>query len=191
MEKLISKIEKMTNLQVAFMAILLTGLFYFASFDDGHGFDAELNLIRDQILEKQKAADLTRKSIENGKKFEEQVTMISKTYGSALEFLPTELDAEDVRKQIIQQARSAGASLVQVNAKPEKLKKEKYEELVYTFQARGGFIQLASFLANISKIHKLINVKKMEMTLDNVETENDPILQLTGKMSAFRYLGAE
>ena len=191
MEKLISKIEKMTTLQTAFLAILLTGVFYFTSFDDGSSFDNEMTLLRGQVAEKQKAADLTRKSIENGKKFEEQVTLVSKTYGSALEFLPTELDVEDVRKQIIQQARTAGTSLVQVNAKPERLQKEKYEELVYDFQARGGFVQLTVFLSNISKIHKLINVKKMEMTIDNEESENGPTLQLTGKLSAFRYLGAE
>lgn len=190
MDKIIAKIEKVTYLQAFFIAVMMAGFYYFTSFDSGEALDIELAAIQGQTTEKQTLIAQTNRSIEEKKKFEKQVAEVAQTHGKALEFLPVELDVQELRAQLIQQARLAGTDIVRVNPQSIKNQRDKYEENFFDVELLGGYSGLATFLANVSKIPRLINVKSVKIKTARKD-EDGPVLQFSAVLVVYRYLGEE
>lgn len=186
MEKWAKKIEEMTMVQAVIIAALLAGVYYFTSFDSGEGLLNEARGIEKQINQKKALIKETKKRIEEGKKFQVETVKMQKVYKEALEFLPSELSFQDVRRQIVQQAGISSVQVVKVNELPGRTKQNNYEEILFDIEFIGTYKELTSLLANLTKIKKMILSKNIKLTyLRKDEEEN--LLKLEGQMATYRF----
>ena len=186
MNKLLEDLQKLPMSKAFLVGALLAAFYYFVMFDNGKGLDAQVAKTRAQINTKQSQINQTKKKIADGKKFEEEVNKMSMQFQEALEFLPTKLDVGDILKKISTQARSAGVNVIKVEPQEQRNQLEFYEEIYIDIELEGRYDQLTLFLANISKIQRILNVKSFDMKTDS-DTGGE-ILSFKGQLVAYRYL---
>jgi type IV pilus assembly protein PilO len=155
-----------------------------------YGSKAELLAPQITALKAKVAADTiklreTQERAQNKGKFQEEMERISQTFRMALDYLPKELEIQDMLKKIYSEARTAGVELS--NFKPkEVVAKDFYEELPMEIQLKGTYPQMVNFLGNVSKIPRIINIRNVEITKP-VFVDGYPVMRMTGVLVGYRY----
>jgi len=114
---------------------------------------------------------------------------VSQTFRLALDYLPKELDIEDLLKKIYSEARAAGVQLTDFKPK-DSVSKDFYDELPMEIQLKGSYAQLVTFLGNISKIPRIINIRDVHIN-DPAFVDGYPTLKLNGVLVGYRYKEAK
>jgi type IV pilus assembly protein PilO len=110
---------------------------------------------------------------------------MSQTFRLALDYLPKELDIQDLLRKIYSESRAAGVQLT--NFKPkDPVSKDFYDELLMEIELRGNYPQLVLFLSYVSKLPRIINIKNVEL-IDPVYIDGVPMLKMRGTLVAYRY----
>ncbi len=148
-------------------------------------FDPEIARIQQELADAEKKLAETEERFSNKGKFQEEMERVSQTFRLALDYLPKELDTQDLLKKISLEARSAGVELGKFTPK-ETVAKDFYEELPMDIQVKGSYTQLVTFLLNVSKVHRIINIRNVELG-EPVLTDGVPLMQLSGTLVGYRY----
>ncbi|MDZ4662501.1 MAG: type 4a pilus biogenesis protein PilO [Pseudomonadota bacterium] len=182
--------EKLTFGLVIFFGISLAALYYIFLYNDGSVLDS---LIVNKNIEyglKEKVSEGLKRDIEEGLLLKEKVAVIGSQFKEAFEFLPAEFQADKLISDISKQAQVAGATVVKMSPQKETKKESIYESMGIDFELKGSFSSLTLFIANISKIKRILEVEELKF----INTEEDiesPIINLNGRIVGYRYLSQE
>lgn len=165
----------------------LTLVYYFALYDGGESIDTEAANRRIEIGLKEKEKERLTKNIDEGLRIKEKVSVIGDQFKEAFQFLPGEWESDKLISDISKQAQISGATVVKITPETEMKKVDIYETMNIDFELKGSFSSLALFIANISKIRRIIDVQELKF-LNNEPDAEAPVLNVTGKMIAYRYL---
>jgi type IV pilus assembly protein PilO len=121
----------------------------------------------------------------NKAKFQEEVEQVSQLFRLALDYLPKELDVQDLLKKVYSEARSAGVDLLSFKPKETK-QKDFYDELPMDIVVKGNYPQLVTFLTNVSKLPRIINIMKVEIDKPEI-VEGYPFMRMSGTLVGYRY----
>jgi type IV pilus assembly protein PilO len=103
----------------------------------------------------------------------------------ALDFLPKELDTQDLLKKISIEARKAGVQLGKFTPK-EPVSKDFYDEMPIEIGVKGEYGQLLSFLVSVSKLPRIVTVRNVDLGTPTI-ADRAAILTMTGVLVAYRY----
>ena len=187
MDKMIKRLEELSFLQAVLLAVLIAGIYYFTSFDDGAGLAKEAETWQKRAIEARGLLSETSQKLKQGQKFEREVKKLRETYSQLLTYLPVELDTRRIRESIVQQTGLSGAKVVKVNLEEFRNKTAEFEEVFFDVEVEGSYVSLADFLARVTQIDKLLVFKKIEITRKS-ETEKDSPLVLKGRVATYRYI---
>ncbi|MDZ4677830.1 MAG: type 4a pilus biogenesis protein PilO [Oligoflexia bacterium] len=169
---------------------LLVGLGLAASLYYSYGSKAEelaplIVQLRADVEKNRIKLKVTQDRAQDKGKFQEEMERISQTFRLALDYLPKELEIQDMLKKIYSEARTAGVELS--NFKPkEVVVKDFYEELPMEIQLKGTYPQMVNFLGNVSKIPRIINIRNVEIDKP-VIVDGYPVMRMTGVLVGYRY----
>lgn len=167
---------------------LLAGALYMGTADN-IDYDAEIKNLQQDLQTKNNRIKTTKIKLEDRQKFADEVATVNQTFRAALEYLPNKLDMQDLLKSIYSEGRTAGVQLT--NFKPkETIAKDFYEEIPMEIQVTGSFAQITSFLANVSKLPRIINIRNVGLGQPRL-IDNTPLLRLEGTLVAYRYKEAK
>ena len=178
------------------MGVAIAGIYYFLLYEDGSKIDT---MIRNKNIEfglKEKERERLQKDIADGLKLKEKVATIGSQFKEAFEFLPTEFQAEKLISEISKQAQVAGATVVKMSPqkdqkeKPKNSKEVAYETMGIDFELKGSFSSLTLFIANISKIKKILEVDELKF-VNNEQDVESPVISLNGRIVGYRYISQE
>ncbi|MCB0393639.1 MAG: type 4a pilus biogenesis protein PilO [Bdellovibrionales bacterium] len=183
---MIEKINKLSPLMCFLIGLGLAGFTYFNS---GEG----LERLQSSVVNAQNEWDRQQEEVKSAQaiandkaKFEEELNYVSDRLKAALEYLPTDLNAQEILSKLYGEASSAGVKLLSV--KPGVGQKDKfYEEISLDIQMEGSFSQLTLFLSYISKLKRILRVKDYELSVKEV-VDGRPILTMRGVLVAYRYI---
>jgi type IV pilus assembly protein PilO len=165
---------------------LLASFYYFSIFDIGSTIDDE---IKSKAAELEKATvDLadTNRVIADKTQFQLEFQDVSEKFRAAIEYLPESFNIQELLKQISDEARASGVTLVSVKPRtPEK--KEFFEELSMEIELEGPFSLLTTFLAYMSKQNRIVNVKNIDIQFKGL-VDGNPKLTMRGTLQSYRYL---
>lgn len=183
---LVEKIQSQKKSVFLLIGIVLGGLYYYSSMQNLESKDLiienkknELQGVEDSIAEAKKIAG-------DKVKFEEENAKISDQLKAALEFLPTQLNEQEILQKVSAEARSAGVNPTSIQPKKSQ-QKGFYEELQMEIEMEGSYTQLVLFLSFISKLQRIVNLRGLEMKVKEF-AEDVPILKMKGTIVAYRYL---
>lgn len=165
---------------------LLASFYYFSIFDTGASIDTD---IASKNAELEKATgDLadTNRVIADKTQFQLEFQEVSEKFRAAIEYLPESFNIQELLKQISDEARASGVTLVSVKPRsPEK--KEFFEELSMEIELEGPFSLLTTFLAYMSKQNRIVNVKNINIDMKDL-VDGNPRLSMKGTLQSYRYL---
>lgn len=139
-----------------------------------------------QLETNQKKLKETLDSTQNKAKFQEETEKIAQTFRMALDYLPKELDTQDILSKVYREARASGIELINFKPRSSRIQ-EFYEELPMDIQTRGTYSQLLTFLSNVSRIPRIINIKNIDIGNPQFK-EGVPYMQLSGTLAGYRYV---
>lgn len=183
-------LEQLTN--VSMRAILLIGLgvgllYYLIWYNDGSRLEKRIKVAQQDVQEKQKKIKKIKKEIEDGRKFERELNTMIEAYQKALEYIPNEFSVFELTRTISDEARAAGTNILKISPKAERDRKEFYEEMSVDIELEGSFGELTLFLANISKVRRILNTKDLQVS----ERTGSELLRFKGTLVGYRYVEEE
>jgi Tfp pilus assembly protein PilO len=184
-----SIVDKIQGTSVSLFVLLGLGLgagYYYSNQGAIEDVDKQIELQKAEMTKREGEVKEAQRVASDKKKFEEDVNRVSDQLRAALEFLPNSLKEQEVLTRISNEARSAGVNPTAIVPK-KPTSKAFYEELLMDVEMEGTYPQLVMFLAYISKIQRIVNIRGLEL---KVKEANDdaPILKLKGTLVAYRYL---
>lgn len=166
--------------------ILLGAGYYFANQDQLGAQDQQLATVSQELKTRETEIAEASKVAGDKKKFEEEVDRVSQQLRAAVEFLPTRLNQQDILAQISKEARAAGVNPTTVQPKKPN-PKGFYEEFLMDVEMEGSYVQMVSFLAFMSKIQRIVNIRGLELRVKE-QVDDIPILKMKGTFVAYRYV---
>ena len=186
---ILEKINAIPMSRFLIAGLLAAAFYYFTLYDDSSNLDAQIQTVQQELDKETQRLNEAEALIAGGKKFEADVKFISDQFEKALEYLPTDLNMSDLTKKITSEAKASGSQIVTIKPKTERNQFEFYEELLIDLQLRGTFAEITMFLSFISKIPRIIKIKKIAMVRS--EQQDNPAnveVLFSGQLAAYRYI---
>ncbi len=166
--------------------IALAGVFYYF-LGRTNPNDVKIQKLHADIIVSTEKLKQTLEKTADKAKFQDDVERMSQTFRLALDYLPREIETQDLLKKIYAEARNAGVQLTHFRPK-ETVSKDFYDELPMDIELKGNFPGLVLFLSYVSKIPRIITIKDVELG-DAVYIDSSATLKLKGTLMAYRYKG--
>lgn len=186
------QINQMPFTHFILLGALLAAGYFFVMFEGGGVYDRQVKSIESQRTQLEADIEKNLKVVSDLKKFQDEVNQISDQFQAAVEYLPSKSKVEDVLDQLYTLARTSGVRLSKV--KPSGTdKKQFYEILKVDVQVSGSFGNLTSFLVEVSRLPRIININGISLapsTKKNLSGEGR-LLDLSGVLVTYRYLEGE
>lgn len=180
-------LEKLPWTHFALAGFALAAVYYFLYFDGGAKIEIQIAQ-QEPILEaKLVTLNETEEKLREGKKFEQEAALISQQLREAFEYLPKDLSMAEVVRIIFQQARLASVEVGTIRPSETPLKKDFYEELLIKLELTGDFGQIMNFLANLTKLRRIINVASVDLKRLSAKLDGPSALKFSGELIGYRY----
>ncbi len=186
MEALIDKINNTARSIFLLAGIVLVGFYYSSYFNDGSTLDTQIEAIRQETANSERELEAASKVASEKAKFQEEVNVVSEQLKAAFVYLPPTLELQDVIKRISNEVRYSGVNLSKITPLKSETKGF-YEEVPVRIEAEGSFQQVATFLAAIARVDRIISIRNLELSRDRV-TDFGVSIRMQGQLVAYRYL---
>jgi Tfp pilus assembly protein PilO len=185
--KYVAQIGESSWAKVVIAGLLLAGLYYAAPFDDGTSLRERFENARGRLADSERQLANTKKAMEDAGRFEEEVKTLARQFQRVTDFMPENLDTAELTQIITKQVTTAGAKVTRLEPKPGIETVEFYEMTRINLSIQGTFAQVATFLANLSKVSKLLTFDSTEITLAQSPDPEHPRVNFSGVMVGYRY----
>ena len=172
-----------------FAGLFFTTVLYYSQGSSKQDYAGDLAKLKAEFAKTQETLKFTQERATNKGKFQEDMERVSQTFRLALDYLPKELDTQDLLKKIYSEARAAGVQLADFKPK-DSVSKDFYDELPMEIQIKGTYSQIVTFLGNICKVPRIINIRDVHITSPTL-VDGYPVLQLNGVLVGYRYKEAK
>lgn len=163
MSKFIEMLVGQEVSKILFMGLVLTGLYWYAVYDDGTALESQIAQVSQQLQQeeaKKKDTDATLKQVQE---MQEKVGQLSLKYQEISRRLPAVLFSIDINKAIDDFARNAGVS-VKTKKPGENTKREVVEEVPVSVTLEGNYSELARFTYLVSVAERMARVQNVIVT---------------------------
>lgn len=165
----------------------MLAIYYFNMFDDGTALDKTFAETQTKIQSEQTRLDETKKLAGDKKKFEEELSKLSELFRAAVEFLPENFEEYQLFSLITREAQVAGITVKNLSPKKEKPLRDFYQEIYFEFEITGSYSALVTFLANISRSNRIVNVNEVVMGFEKLDSGNTSI-NMKGNLVSYRFI---
>ncbi|HRO66612.1 MAG TPA: type 4a pilus biogenesis protein PilO [Pseudobdellovibrionaceae bacterium] len=145
MNKVFAKLNLYSMVQILSFSVVLSMIFYFTMYDDGHQVRSEIAALSQQVSEESAKKAETEKVLAEEARMKESVVLLSQQYQELSRRIPTALTSIELNRNIDAFARNAGVNIK--SRKPlETTKGQIVEEVPIEVSLEGSFAELAQFV---------------------------------------------
>jgi Tfp pilus assembly protein PilO len=191
MEKYILQLGEMTWGKIFVAGLVIAGLYWALYYDDGSTLTTNIQSLNQQYSEAERQLRETKEAMADAEQFERAVRQNEVQFEKVLEYLPSEMNANELTRMITQQIQISGGEVVSTKAQPNIEKRDFYEMTRLEFVIKGSFSQVVLFLSSLSKVQRLLTFDKLSIRLDQSRAGQDtasPSVDLQGVVVGYRYL---
>ncbi len=190
MEKVLQEINNLTRGVAAGIGVIVAVLYFFMFYNDGSAIEGRIQATQAELQTKKNRLNQIKSQIANREKYQEEISQMGAQYRKALNFMPNEFSIAELMRTISNEAKASGTNIIKLEPNKEGVKlnnSDGYEELTVNIELEGTFVELAMFLANISRVRRIVNVTKMAYKVKQ-GTALPPILGFTSTVAGYRYV---
>lgn len=188
MEKYILQLGELTWSKVIIGGLIAGGLYWGLYYDDGSALENSIRSLSQQYGESERQLRETKEAMADAEKFEKAVRQNEVQFEKVLEYLPQEINANELTRLVNQQAQLSGARVQTTKAVEQVERKEFYEMTRLEFGLSGTFSQVVSFLSSLSKIQRLLTFDRLKIKTTQATSDGTAAVELTGTLVGYRYL---
>ncbi|CAN5487362.1 hypothetical protein BH10BDE1_BH10BDE1_25250 [soil metagenome] len=187
MEKYILQLGDMTWSKVIIGGLIAAGAYWGLYYDDGSTLENSITALSSKYTESDRQLRETKEAMADAEKFEKAVRQNEIQFEKVLEYLPQEINANELTRLVNQQAQLSGPRVQSTKAIEVVEKKDFYEMTRLEFALQGSFSQVVLFLSSLSKIQRLLTFDKLQIKMQRSDDEV-PSVELSGILVGYRYL---
>jgi Tfp pilus assembly protein PilO len=192
MEKYILQLGELTWSKVIFGGIIAAVLYWSLYYDDGATLEASILALQTQYTEAEKNLQETRQAMADTEKFEKEVRNNEIQFEKVLEYLPQEMNSNELTRMINEIVAQTGTRLLETKPQLNVERKEFYEITRIDLNIEGRFVGVVTFLSALSRVPKLLTFDKIEVLVSSKpgagSLDDAPNVQLSGTLLGYRYL---
>ncbi|MCC6277466.1 MAG: type 4a pilus biogenesis protein PilO [Oligoflexia bacterium] len=163
----------------------LAAALYFTYGSEAEKLRPQILSLKDQVAKAKAKLKETKDRAQNRETFQNEMESVSVTLRQALEYLPKELDVQDLLRKVYSEARTSGVELSVFKPK-DPTPKDFYDELLMDIKLKGTYPQLVTFLGNVSKIPRIINIRNVIIGSPKF-IDGYPMMEMSGTLVGYRY----
>ncbi len=186
MEKYILQIGDMTWSKVVIGGLICAGAYWGLFYDDGSVLETGIQALNVKYAESERQLRETKEAMADAEKFEKAVRQNEIQFEKVLEYLPQEINANELTRLVNQQAQLSGPRVFSTRALEIVEKRDFYEMTRLEFSLQGTFAQVVLFLSSLSRIERLLTFDKLQVKMKTAE--DVPTVELSGVLVGYRYL---
>ncbi len=189
MEKYILQLGELTWSKVVVAGLIAAGVYWGLYYDDGATLEDSIRSLTTQYTESERQLRETKEAMADAEKFEKAVRQNEVQFEKVLEYLPQDINTNEMTRLVNQQAQLAGPRVVSTKAIETIERKSFYEMTRLDFALSGSFSQVVLFLSSLSKIQRLLTFDKLKIKVNPGGRPDDiPQVELSGVLVGYRYL---
>lgn len=189
MEKYVLQLGELTWSKVIVAGLIAAGVYWGLYYDDGATLEDSIRSLTTQYTESERQLRETKEAMADAEKFEKAVRQNEVQFEKVLEYLPQDINTNEMTRLVNQQAQLAGPRVVSTKAIETIERKSFYEMTRLDFALSGSFSQVVLFLSSLSKIQRLLTFDKLKIKVNQGGRPDDiPQVELSGVLVGYRYL---
>ena len=188
MEKYILQLGELTWSKVIVGGLIAAGVYWGLYYDDGAALADSIRSLSTQYTESERQLRETKEAMADAEKFEKAVRQNEVQFEKVLEYLPQDINTNEMTRLVNQQAQLAGPRVVSTKAIDTIERKSFYEMTRLDFALSGSFSQVVLFLSSLSKIQRLLTFDKLKIKVNAGRPDEIPQVELAGILVGYRYL---
>lgn len=195
MEKYILQIAEMTWSKVIASGMVAAVLYWSLYYDDGAALENSIQALHTQYSEAEKNLQETRQAMADTEKFEKEVRNNEIQFEKVLEYLPQEMNSNELTRMINEIVAQTGTRLLETKPQLNVERKDFYEITRIDLNIEGRFVGVVTFLSALSRVPKLLTFDQIEVKVNPAASTNSldeaPNVELSGTLVGYRYLKEE
>ncbi len=188
MEKYILQLGEFTWSKVVVGGLIAAGAYWGLYYDDGNVLETSIKTLEASYQESARQLAETKEAMADAEKFEKAVRQNEVQFDKVLEYLPQEINANELTRLVNQQAQLSGPRVQTTKALELIEKKDFYEMTRLDFSISGSFSQVVLFLSSLSKIQRLLTFDKLKIKSSQTSATDVPVVELSGVLVGYRYI---
>lgn len=191
MEKYILQLGELTWSKVFAGGVIAAVLYWSLYYDDGSTLEASIQSLQTQYTEAEKNLQETRRAMADTEKFEKEVRNNEIQFEKVLEYLPQEMNSNELTRMINEIVAQTGTRLLETKPQLNVERKDFYEITRIDLNIEGRFVGAVSFLSALSRVPKLLTFDKIEVKVKapvGRSLDEAPNVELSGTLVGYRYL---
>lgn len=145
-----------------------------------------ISQLTENIGNMQKERDKKKQLVANLPKLEQQLKELDGRLKQAVAQLPDQKEIPDLLSSISSKARESGLEILNFRPRGEN-PQDFYSEIPVDVVVRGGFHELVAFFDEVGRLHRLVNIRNIEIRNPKVQGERVS-LDATTLATTFRFL---
>lgn len=190
MEKYILQLGELTWSKVVIGGIIAAALYWGLYYDDGSTLETAIKTLNQQYSESERQLRETKEAMADAEKFEKAIRQNEVQFEKVLEYLPQEINANELTRLVNQQAQLSGARVQTTKAVELVERKDFYEMTRLEFGLTGSFSQVVAFLSSLTKIQRLLTFDRLKIKTTQAGSDGTTSVELNGILVGYRYLKA-
>ncbi len=188
MEKYILQLGEFTWSKVVVGGLIAAGAYWGLYYDDGSLLETGIKSLESTYTESARQLAETKEAMADAEKFEKAVRQNEVQFDKVLEYLPQEINANELTRLVNQQAQLSGPRVQTTKALELIERKDFYEMTRLDFSISGSFSQVVLFLSSLSKIQRLLTFDKIKIKSSQASATELPVVELSGVLVGYRYV---
>lgn len=188
MEKYILQLGEFTWSKVIVGGLIAAGAYWGLYYDDGSQLENGIKALQGTYAESERQLRETKEAMADAEKFEKAVRQNEVQFDKVLEYLPQDINANELTRLVNQQAQLSGPRVQSTKASELIEKKDFYEMTRLDFSIQGSFSQVVLFLSSLSKIQRLLTFDKIKIKSSQQAAADNPLVELSGTIVGYRYI---
>ena len=188
MEKYILQLGEFTWSKVIVGGLIAAGAYWGLYYDDGSNLENAIKALQGQYTESERQLRETKEAMADAEKFEKAVRQNEVQFEKVLEYLPQDINSNELTRLVNQQAQLSGPRVQTTKAIETIERKDFYEMARLEFGLQGSFSQVVLFLSSLSKIQRLLTFDKLKMHVQQGPGSETPQVELSGLLVGYRYV---
>lgn len=184
----LSGIASWSYTQFMAVGVVIAAIYYFTLYDAGDNLVPRTQQAKATLTQKKAELEKILKAQIEKERTQDEMNVIAEQFKEILQFLPTEFNQAELMRDVIEEARVAGARNIRIQ--PEAGQAEKsdfYDSLLINISFDATFAQTMGFLSALTKIPRIINIKRIELS-SRSEASDQPMLGLSVVLAGYRYV---
>jgi type IV pilus assembly protein PilO len=187
------QLKNLTYGRALIISVVLAVIYYFSIYNDGSALEAQIKTGKDTRTQSEAELTSIAKAVKDAERYQTTMAQRSAEMDGVLKAVPAQLSSFDLMKIVSNESKTVGLQINSLTAAAAFHSPDKdaiFEPVTVSVNLTGNYNQVMLFLSNLTKLDKIVTVKKLNFAA-HIEPQRHgaPTITFGADLSGYKYLG--